>query len=262
MLSSRDCSHSNKENKERLGFLTPSLSGGKGPRALVLGIGRQSLPIKKRLCRLVGDEASRLFPYSFLSRFLFPPPLRLASPFTDHMVLQRNQAVPIWGWTDPGDAVEVRFGDQVKQAKAGSDGRWQIDLEPLSASLKPELLTVKDTGGEEVVLKDVLVGEVWICSGQSNMKFETQKVPELKALLPKARNIRSFLVENTVSFTEEDFCKGRMESRTASECGGVWLCLLLGAVREDAHWYYPNLLGEFVHRGLDAARHDQDGAAF
>ena len=150
-------------------------------------------------------------PLVFLSLLAFATPLaavlRLASPFSDHMVLQQEMAIPVWGWAEPGEEVTVSFGEQSKGVKAGDDGSWRIDLDPISASFDSANLTVTGQKREKIVLKDVVVGEVWICSGQSNMKFETNKVPELKALLPKARNIRSFQVPNTVAFEEQRLAK-------------------------------------------------------
>ena len=95
--------------------------------------------------------------------------VKLASPFSDSMVLQRELPVPVWGWADPGEKVTVTFGDQSKTAEAGKDGRWEVKLEALEASSKGQVLTAK--GNNTVELQDVLVGEVWICSGQSNMEW-------------------------------------------------------------------------------------------
>jgi sialate O-acetylesterase len=94
--------------------------------------------------------------------------LTMPQVFGDHMVLQSGQPVPVWGWATPGETVHVSFAGQKKQAAAAGDGRWQVQLEPLTISAQPAELTV--TGSESVTFKDVLVGEVWLCSGQSNMQ--------------------------------------------------------------------------------------------
>ena len=96
----------------------------------------------------------------------------LASLFTDNMVLQRGVALPVWGKAVPGESVTVSFAGQRKEAKAGKNGEWAVQLDPLEASSNPAELTV--TGKNSVVLKNVLVGEVWICSGQSNMELKVQ----------------------------------------------------------------------------------------
>jgi sialate O-acetylesterase len=89
--------------------------------------------------------------------------------FGDHMVLQTGQRVPIWGWAAPGEQVTVAFAGQTKSTVAAvSDGAWKIYLDPLAVSSEPRDLTV--TGTDSVTLHDVLVGEVWLCSGQSNMQ--------------------------------------------------------------------------------------------
>lgn len=102
--------------------------------------------------------------------------LELASPFTDHLVLQRELPVPIWGTANPGEKVTVEFGGQSSSAVADDHGRWRITLQPLNASTEPRILTAKtEKTGETVSLQDVLVGEVWLASGQSNMVFTLSK---------------------------------------------------------------------------------------
>ena len=93
----------------------------------------------------------------------------LPAVFSDHMVLQRDLPVPVWGTADPGEEVTVVFAGQTQRTKAGSDGRWRIDLEPMTASKISRPLKV--TGNNDILVNDVLVGEVWICGGQSNMEW-------------------------------------------------------------------------------------------
>lgn len=93
--------------------------------------------------------------------------LRLAGVFGDHMVLQRDVAVPVWGWADAGERVTVEFAGQKKTAVADAAGKWLVKLDSLPASAAPRVLTV--TGSRVVTKTDVLVGDVWLCSGQSNM---------------------------------------------------------------------------------------------
>src|SRR5687768_16133190 len=85
--------------------------------------------------------------------------------FTDGMVLQRDLPCPVWGTAEPGTEVEVQITGQRKSAKAGADGKWSVKLDPLPAG-GPHELKIGDR-----VVKDVLVGEVWVCSGQSNMEW-------------------------------------------------------------------------------------------
>ncbi len=93
--------------------------------------------------------------------------LKIPAIIGDHMVLQQKQANPIWGWDNPGTEVTVTLGDQVKKATAGDDGKWTVKLDSLDATFDPAVLTIE--GSSKRVIKDVLVGEVWMCSGQSNM---------------------------------------------------------------------------------------------
>jgi sialate O-acetylesterase len=102
---------------------------------------------------------------------LAPAEVRVPALFGDNMVLQRDQPVPVWGWSDPGDTVTVSFAGQTRQATAGADGRWLLRLDPMPASAEPRVLSVRSArGAAHPSFTNVLVGEVWICSGQSNMK--------------------------------------------------------------------------------------------
>lgn len=105
---------------------------------------------------------------------LLPLPLQAAvtmpSMFSDHLVLQRDAPVSIWGKADPGETVAVAFADQKVSTKAGKDGAWKANLQPMAASKEPRTLTVQGSDAEDkTVLKNVLVGDVWVGSGQSNM---------------------------------------------------------------------------------------------
>jgi sialate O-acetylesterase len=85
------------------------------------------------------------------------------------MVLQRGLPVPVWGWAEAGEKVTVSFAGQSKTVKAGDDGKWMVKLAPLEASAEAASLTIQ--GGNRITLENILVGEVWICSGQSNMEW-------------------------------------------------------------------------------------------
>lgn len=98
--------------------------------------------------------------------------LSLPAIFSDHMVLQRGQAVPVWGKADAGARLTVQFAGQSKSVTADSAGKWRIDLEPMQASANPrEMRVTSSAERQSVVLRDILVGEVWLCSGQSNMQW-------------------------------------------------------------------------------------------
>ncbi|MBR6462866.1 9-O-acetylesterase, partial [bacterium] len=95
--------------------------------------------------------------------------LKLATPFCDHAVLQQGKKVPVWGKTEPGNKVCVSFAGQSVSAKADENGNWMVYLEPLEASFEGREMKVSD-GTDEKIVSDVLVGEVWFASGQSNME--------------------------------------------------------------------------------------------
>lgn len=96
------------------------------------------------------------------------PGLELAPPFSDHMVLQRGMPVPIWGWAKPGETVTVDIAGRNASAHADTEGRWQAVLEALPTG-GPYEMTIKGPG--KIVLSNILVGEVWLASGQSNMEW-------------------------------------------------------------------------------------------
>ena len=101
--------------------------------------------------------------------------LELAAPFTDNAILQRETAVPVWGWDAPGSKVTVQFAGQTKTAVAGKAGDWMVKMNPLKVSRTERSLEVKNNRGQRITLKGVLVGEVWFSSGQSNMVWTAGK---------------------------------------------------------------------------------------
>ena len=93
--------------------------------------------------------------------------VKVPSIFGDHMILQQDAKLPVWGIADAGEKVTVAVGDKTAEATAGSDGKWRVNLAPLAATTTPLAMTI--TGKNTLTFTDVLVGEVWFCSGQSNM---------------------------------------------------------------------------------------------
>jgi sialate O-acetylesterase len=110
--------------------------------------------------------------------FLANANVRMPLLFSDGMVLQRNKSIPVWGWADAGEKVEIQFNKQIKTAIADKNGKWMISLNAEKAGGPFELSI---TGKNKIVIKDVLVGEVWICSGQSNMEFQVYKTMNAQA---------------------------------------------------------------------------------
>lgn len=118
--------------------------------------------------------------------------------FSDGMVLQRDKPIPVWGWADANEKIEVHFNNQTLKIRADKNGKWIVRLKPEMAG-GPYKMTIK--GKSDIVLNDVLVGEVWICSGQSNMEFTVNNVKNAKQEINDADYpmIRQFLVEKDLS---------------------------------------------------------------
>lgn len=117
--------------------------------------------------------------------------VKLPALFTDHMVLQQGQSNRVWGWGDPGEKVAVAIAGQTHEATAGTDGKWMVSLKALPVG-GPLTLTVE--GKNKLTIEDVLVGEVWVCSGQSNMQWAVKQSTDadlaiLTAKFPQIRLI-------------------------------------------------------------------------
>lgn len=113
--------------------------------------------------------------------------LSLPHFFSDHMLLQRERAAAIWGKADPGAEVTVAFKGRSAAARADADGRWRARIETGPADAQGAVLTLT-TGSEKVEIKDVLVGEVWFASGQSNMHFTMSRAPEYAGLIAESNH--------------------------------------------------------------------------
>jgi sialate O-acetylesterase len=126
--------------------------------------------------------------------------VKLSPMFGDHMVLQQGVPVPVWGTADAGEAVTVSLGEQKATATADASGKWVAKLPALTANAQPAQLAVK--GKNELAVKDVLVGEVWVCSGQSNMEMNVAsslRPEEERNDAANYPNVRMFTVEKAVA---------------------------------------------------------------
>ena len=123
------------------------------------------------------------------------------SLFTDHVVLQRGAPIPIWGWTRPGATVTVKLGGNSAQVIAGADGKWMAKLPPMTAG-GPYEVTVSGSGTAEATIHDVLIGDVWLCSGQSNMEMGIKNVNNADQEVAQANypQIRLFSVPHHISY--------------------------------------------------------------
>ncbi|KAB8140607.1 sialate O-acetylesterase [Chloroflexia bacterium SDU3-3] len=126
--------------------------------------------------------------------------LAFGAIFTDHMVLQRERDIPVWGYGPARSAVEVSFGGLVRRGRVGADGRWAVRLNPGAASAEGRRLAVRlVASGQAAALEDVLVGDVWFCSGQSNMELGLASAADSEREVAGADFplIRLFLIHKT-----------------------------------------------------------------
>jgi sialate O-acetylesterase len=162
--------------------------------------------------------------------------------FSDHMVLQQGGPIPVWGWADAGEAVTVTLGTDTIAASAGADGRWQVALPARIASDAAATLTI--AGTNTITCSDVLIGEVWVCSGQSNMERQLgprpgqQEIVNWKQEVTAAHHptIRQFHVKRTKA------------DQPATTVAGSWAVCSPETVADFT------AVGYFFGRDLQAAR--------
>jgi sialate O-acetylesterase len=167
-------------------------------RRLTLWVGLAAvLAIGAQACLLAQETADRPFP------FLHPL-------FTDNVVLQRDIACPVWGWAKPGQKITVSMAEKTSSATADGAGKWLAKLGPFAAG-GPYTLTV--SGPQTVTLNNVLVGDVWICSGQSNMQFGVAGATNAPQEIADAKypEIRLFSVPNVVAFLPQSTVNGKWQ---------------------------------------------------
>ncbi|HEX5026554.1 MAG TPA: sialate O-acetylesterase [Agriterribacter sp.] len=166
--------------------------------------------------------------FSFLCLLCIHPTIadvRLPKIFGSQMVLQRNKPVPVWGWADAGEKVTVELSvdgviKQTKTVKTGKAGKWMIQLNPAEAG-GPFQMVVKSKKNS-IILSDILFGEVWICSGQSNMGWTVQASDNAEEEIRNANypQIRQFAVPREMSLTpNEDISKGEWKLATPQNTG-------------------------------------------
>jgi sialate O-acetylesterase len=153
----------------------------------------------------------------------FTAEIKLPAVFADQMVLQREQSVPVWGWGKAGAEVTVSFAGQTKNVVADASGNWSVKLGAMNASSEPRTMTITSSvGGETRTINEVLVGEVWLCAGQSNMAMTVDGqtkwlhvggIANAKDVVQNSANplLRQFLVD------------WKTETRPQADCTGKWM---------------------------------------
>ncbi|WP_395740460.1 sialate O-acetylesterase [Prosthecobacter sp.] len=156
--------------------------------------------------------------------------VKLPALFSDHMVVQAGTPVPVWGWAKAGEEVTVTLATETKSVTTGADGKWKVMLDAMKATDEPQTLTVK--GANTVTAKDVLIGEVWLGGGQSNMAFQVaapnvapETLAEAKAqTLTVKPKIRFFMVSSQGADEPQEDVKGSWAvaaPETIGKCSAV-----------------------------------------
>ena len=169
--------------------------------------------------------------------------LRTSQMFSDNMVLQRERDVPVWGWADKGATITVEFGGQKVTAAADDAGKWKAILKPMKANAESQVLTITSSADEKKLeLKNVVVGDVWICSGQSNMEWYVSRCanPGEEAKAANYPLIRHIKIRNAVSVSTKD--------DVATEQGQWNVCTPKTAPNFTAVGYY---FGRKLHEELN-----------
>ncbi|MEI8372754.1 MAG: hypothetical protein WCJ35_07960 [Planctomycetota bacterium] len=156
----------------------------------------------------------------------------------EHMMLQAGANTPIWGWADPGEVIAVTVGDSKATTTAGADGKWKVIFADLKISTTP--VTVSIAGKNTFKFKDVLIGDVWICSGQSNMALPVQRVIGRDVNDPKGLGQANYPQIRLFKLPKETF----LEPQT--DCKGSWAVCTPGAVKEFSATGYS--FGREIHR--------------
>jgi sialate O-acetylesterase len=166
--------------------------------------------------------------------------LRLAQIFSDHIVLQRQKPINIWGWAKNGETIEVSFNGKIKKTSADkTSGKWLVTLDAQEAG-GPFEMAIK-TKGSTLKLSDILMGDVWVCSGQSNMEWSLKSADNAATEIPLADfpMIRHFEVPREVSFELQDnFAKGEFCQKPYTKT-------------QSSYWAFAFVLGRVAGRRLD-----------
>jgi sialate O-acetylesterase len=165
----------------------------------------------------------------------FPPALRLARIFQDGAVLQRDARIPVWGWAPAEANVSVTLAGKVQNAVADAGGAWLVTFAALPAG-GPHTLTVK-SGTSELTVRDVMVGDVWIASGQSNMEWPLSRASNGAATVASAHDplLREFSVPHTFAETPQADLEGGSWSPADSEHAGGFSAVAYFFARDLRH---------------------------
>ena len=135
--------------------------------------------------------------------FSFGSELKVSKIFSNNMVLQRDASIPIWGFSDPNEEITIQFEGQKKTSYADLKGKWRIYIGPFKASCEPKILKVTAKNSQQEI-KNVLIGDVWLCTGQSNMTVTFKEVPEEATSVERSSQIRFMTAGNVIIPVQQD----------------------------------------------------------
>lgn len=169
--------------------------------------------LRKHRPSMTSPLSSRVLPFLAISTLLSAPAwadVRLPAVISDNMVLQAEAKANVWGWADPGEKVTAKFGGQSLSTEADTSGAWSIKFDEMKPGTTGELAI---SGKNALTIKNVLVGEVWVCSGQSNMEFVTRNAVNAAQEIAEAKfpEIRMFTVKRDASTEAKQDCMGKWE---------------------------------------------------
>ncbi|MCK5852790.1 hypothetical protein KAH27_07150, partial [bacterium] len=164
--------------------------------------------------------------------------LTLPSIFSDNMVLQRDMKIPVWGKSAPEEQVGVWFHGQKRITTADKEGNWKVYLSPISVDNNPRKMMIK-SGNSKIILTNVVLGDVWLCSGQSNMKFELKHAAGAKKFIAEAK-------ESGIRFYQAD--RYNFKPYECDNCSGEWKVCATNNVRNLTAVGY--LFGMEIHKKI------------
>ena len=149
--------------------------------------------------------------------------LKLPAVIGDNMVLQRGRTTPIWGWAEPGATVSVTLGGCAATSSVADDGRWQVMLPALAAQAEPSEMIVCASSGRDRVVRNVLVGDVWLATGPSNIRWSVCRCDNAEAEISTADfpRIRFFTVAQKTADKLQDDCRGLWSVCSPQSVGDV-----------------------------------------
>lgn len=178
-----------------------------------------------------------------------PRQLTLGVPFTDHMVLQRNKPIRIWGAAAPSSPVSVNLSTDTRKTQSGADGKWTITFEARAANSTPQSIEIQ-SGAESIQLKDILIGDVWLCAGQSNMRWMVKQSDKAKEEIAQANhpNLRLIHFQDRLYPTGKKYSLAHLRGTTEETYYRTegWQRCSPGTVAEFSAVAY--CFGETLHR--------------